>query len=280
MAPSLDSAPVRNGSTALIASTCLALSAAIMSGKGTTTYFTNDGLTPSAFSTAFSVRVWMLLVRLTAMVLPARPAGEVMPGDGRAANPEGVGLAVHRLGDDPELNRALRLGLEERDVVRAADHRDRAVQHVRDGLGALRHRDDGDGQAFLLEVPSFWARYRPASSTTGSAPTLMCDCSRALADDEAELDGFDDPELLQPAASSSAVRPAVVAWETRRRGDLIDAPYVNNGRSRPLSLQLARRRPAAGDKAGPPRQCRRWLSMARHNYQQVPEVSAGGDAER
>src|ERR1700722_8154011 len=85
LAPSAASAPPRNGSTALIASTCLALSAVTMSGNGITTYFTVDGLTPSAFSTAFRVSVWMLLVRLTATVLPARSLAVVMPDDGRAA---------------------------------------------------------------------------------------------------------------------------------------------------------------------------------------------------
>jgi len=64
----------------------------------------------------------------------------------------------------------------------------------------------------------------------------MCDCSRALADGAAdpepdpdeldELDELDEPELLQPAASSAAAAPAVAASDTRRRGDLIDAPNV------------------------------------------------------
>src|ERR1700733_14952489 len=94
LAPSAASAPPRNGSTALIASTCLALSAVTMFGNGTTTYLTFDGSTPSAFSTAFRVRVWMLLVRLTATVLPARSAGLVMPGDRSAPPPEGLGLQV------------------------------------------------------------------------------------------------------------------------------------------------------------------------------------------
>jgi hypothetical protein len=57
----------------------------------------------------------------------------------------------------------------------------------------------------------------------------MCDCSRALADgdaeDEPDPDGLDDPELLQPA-SRAAATPAVAASDTRRRGDLIDAPNV------------------------------------------------------
>src|SRR6201992_4461735 len=83
-APPAASAPPRNGSTALIASTCLALSAVTMLGNGTTTYLTFDGSTPSALSTAFRVRVWMLLVRLTATVLPARSAGLGMAGDRRA----------------------------------------------------------------------------------------------------------------------------------------------------------------------------------------------------
>ncbi len=81
-----------------------------------------------------------------------------------------------------------------------------------------------------LKYPSLLARYTGASSTTGRAPTVMCDCSRALADgdaeDEPELDGLDEPELLQPAASSATVTPAVAASDTRRRGDLIDAPNV------------------------------------------------------
>jgi hypothetical protein len=61
----------------------------------------------------------------------------------------------------------------------------------------------------------------------------MCDCSRALADGDAdpepdpdEPDELDEPELLQPAASSAAATPAVAASDTRRRGDLIDAPNV------------------------------------------------------
>src|ERR1700748_896430 len=94
LAPSAASAPPRNGSTALIASTCLALSAVTMFGNGTTTYLTFDGSTPSAFTTAFRVRVWMLLVRLTATVLPARSAGLVMPDDGSAATPKVFGLQV------------------------------------------------------------------------------------------------------------------------------------------------------------------------------------------
>ena len=44
-----------------------------------------------------------------------------------------------------------------------------------------------------------------------------------------EVDVGDDPELLQPAASSVAATRAVAARETRRRGVLIDTPYVDNG---------------------------------------------------
>ena len=84
LAPSDCSEPVTNGSTALIASTRCALSAAAMLGNGTTTYFTDDGLTPACLSTAFVVTVWMLLVRLTAMVFPSRPGGPVMCELGRA----------------------------------------------------------------------------------------------------------------------------------------------------------------------------------------------------
>jgi hypothetical protein len=87
-----------------------------------------------------------------------------------------------------------------------------------------------------LKYPSFWARNRPALSTTGSAPTVMLVCSSLAVDGDAEpdadpeLDAFDDPELLQPTASSATARPAVAVREIRpRRGDLIEAPYVNNG---------------------------------------------------
>jgi hypothetical protein len=83
LAPSACSAPDRNGSTTLIALTRPALSAAAMSGNGTTTYLTEAGLTPSALSAASAVSVWMLLVRLTAVVFPASLAGEVMPELGR-----------------------------------------------------------------------------------------------------------------------------------------------------------------------------------------------------
>ena len=88
MAPSACSAPDRNGSTTLIALTRPALSAAAMSGNGMTTYFTEAGLTPSALSMALAVSVWMLLVRLTAIVLPASLAGEVMPELGMASTPK------------------------------------------------------------------------------------------------------------------------------------------------------------------------------------------------
>src|SRR5271166_3260324 len=81
-----------------------------------------------------------------------------------------------------------------------------------------------------LKYPNLFARYRPASSTTGRAPTVMCDCSSALADGDADPepdpDVLDELELLQPAASSAAATPAVAASDTRRRGDLIDAPNV------------------------------------------------------
>src|SRR5262249_61949698 len=63
------------GSTTLTASTRPALSAAAILGNGTTTYLTEAGLTPFALSSALVSSVWMLLVRLTAMVLPARSGG-------------------------------------------------------------------------------------------------------------------------------------------------------------------------------------------------------------
>src|SRR5262249_61735798 len=72
------------GSTTLTASTRPALSAAAILGNGTTTYLTEAGLTPFALSSALVISVWMLLVRLTAMVLPASPAGPFMPRGGRA----------------------------------------------------------------------------------------------------------------------------------------------------------------------------------------------------
>ena len=72
------------GSTTLMASTRPALSAAAILGNGTTTYLTEAGLTPFALSSALVISVWMLLVRLTAMVLPASPAGPLMPDEGSA----------------------------------------------------------------------------------------------------------------------------------------------------------------------------------------------------
>src|SRR6516164_2301964 len=74
----LCSAAVMNGSTTLIASTFPVTSADGMSGNGMITYLIPEVLTPWFRSTALIVRVWMLLVRLTAMVLPARSAGLVM----------------------------------------------------------------------------------------------------------------------------------------------------------------------------------------------------------
>src|ERR1700684_3415251 len=87
-----------------------------------------------------------------------------------------------------------------------------------------------------LKYPSLLARYRPALSTTGSAPTVIDDCS-SLADDgdadDPELVEPDDPELLQPTASSPTASPAVAVMVIRpRRGDLIDAPNVDNGGER------------------------------------------------
>src|ERR1700744_4793595 len=79
------SAPDRNGSTALMASTLPDLSAETMSGKGISTYFTAP--TPRPFSTESVVSVWMFCVRLTATVLPASWDGLVMPEDGSAATP-------------------------------------------------------------------------------------------------------------------------------------------------------------------------------------------------
>src|SRR5215831_7812640 len=83
-APMEASAPVRKGSTTLMASTRPALRAAAMFGNGTTTYLTEAGLTPFALSSALVSSVWMLLVRLTAIVLPASPAGPLMPDEGNA----------------------------------------------------------------------------------------------------------------------------------------------------------------------------------------------------
>src|ERR1700744_4236843 len=84
-----------------------------------------------------------------------------------------------------------------------------------------------------LKYPSLLARYRPALSTTGSAPTVIDVCS-SLADaegdaDDPELAELDNPELLQPAARAATARPVAAVREIRpRRGDLIDAPYVGN----------------------------------------------------
>src|ERR1700759_4371291 len=86
-----------------------------------------------------------------------------------------------------------------------------------------------------LKYPSLLARYRPALSTTGSAPTVMDVCSSLAEDGDADADDPelvepDDPELLQPTASSPTARPAVAVTVIRpRRGDLIDAPNVDNG---------------------------------------------------
>jgi hypothetical protein len=84
----------------------------------------------------------------------------------------------------------------------------------------------------------------------------MCDCSSLVDDGDAEPDEpgeLDELELLlQAAASSATARPAVAATAARpRRGDLIDAPIMNNGR-RPCLVKW-RRLAVAGDKAGPPR---------------------------
>jgi len=49
-----------------------------MLANGITTYLIPDVLTPLALRTALIVSVWMLPVRLTAMVLPARSAGLVI----------------------------------------------------------------------------------------------------------------------------------------------------------------------------------------------------------
>src|ERR1700748_1088833 len=59
-----------------------------------------------------------------------------------------------------------------------------------------------------LKYPSLLARYRPALSTTGSAPTVMDVCSSLADDGEAaaddpELAEFDDPELQQTASSGT-----------------------------------------------------------------------------
>src|ERR1700753_178626 len=80
-----------------------------------------------------------------------------------------------------------------------------------------------------LKYPSLLARYRPALSTTGRAPTVIDVCS-SLADDADG--GGDAPELLRPAARAATARPVTAVREIRpRRGDLIDAPYVDNGRT-------------------------------------------------
>src|SRR6202012_4092988 len=95
-----------------------------------------------------------------------------------------------------------------------------------------------------LKYPSLLARYRPALSTTGRAPTVIDVCS-SLADDadgdadEPELAEPDDPELLQPAARAATARPVAAVREIRpRRGDLIDAPSWVTAR-KPLRGQLA-----------------------------------------
>jgi hypothetical protein len=65
------------------------------------------------------------------------------------------------------------------------------------------------------------------------------------AEAEAEPEAVDDPELLQPTASSPTARPAVAVREIRpRRGDLIDAPYVITAQE-PLRGQLT---PAASSR--------------------------------
>src|ERR1700761_7464328 len=82
-----------------------------------------------------------------------------------------------------------------------------------------------------LKYPSLLARYRPALSTTGSAPTVMLVCSSLAVDgdadpeaeDEAEPDAFDDPELLQPTASSPTARPPHAAPRRSRERDPAEA---------------------------------------------------------
>ena len=116
------------------------------------------------------------------------------------------------------------------------------------------------------------------------------------AEAEAEPEAFDDPELLQPTASSATVRPAVAVTVIRpRRGDLIDAPNVDNGGEavawsigaggqRP-ALKLAPRAKAKRSPADdPPASPLRTTTdvpigrtvMARHNYYRIAGLCVGG----
>src|ERR1700727_3433530 len=73
--------------------------------------------------------------------------------------------------------------------------------------------------------------------------------------DDPELVEPDDPELLQPTASSPTASPAVAVTVIRpRRGDLIDAPNVDNGgEAVAWSIGAGGQRPAL--KLAPQRQC-------------------------
>ena len=101
------------------------------------TYFTVEGLTPAVLSWTLVIMVWMLLVRFTAMVLPASPAALVMCDDGMATTPK---LSGWHAAPATRTRRSKVLGLaaEVGHVVAAADDVHRAVQQVRQGQRALR----------------------------------------------------------------------------------------------------------------------------------------------
>ena len=123
-----------------------------MSGNGMATYFTVDGLTPAALSWTLVIRVWMLLVRFTAMVLPASPAALVMCDDGMATTPKLSGWHAAPATRTRRSNVPLAWPAEVGHVVAAADDVHRAVQQVRQGQRALRDDLRGDGEALLPEV--------------------------------------------------------------------------------------------------------------------------------
>lgn len=141
-----------------------------MPGNGIATYLTAAALTPWALSTSPVISVWMLLVRLAVMVLPARPAGPVMPEPGSASTAKLLAWqAVPATRTDAE--RVLRLPLDVGDVVAAADDVHRAVQHVRQRQRVLRDDLRRDREV-LLAVAARMVRKGGASSMIGSTPTV------------------------------------------------------------------------------------------------------------
>lgn len=117
-----------NGSTALIASTWWAFSAAAIFGNEMIAYFTVEGFTSSAVRTELIVNVWMLLGMLTAMVLCAKSAGRWMREDGSASTSIEPGVQVAPSANDLERGTGRGLGRlpDEGDVVAAAEDIDRA----------------------------------------------------------------------------------------------------------------------------------------------------------